>query len=326
MKFGTYVAADKEPNTIKRCVETAVNAEKIGFHSIVMGDQLNGPGTYMILSQIATSTSRLHIGSGLTNPFTRHPVLVAGLAASLYEMAGGRVRMGIVRGPAGRPGDVLGLRINKPITGMVEAVKIIKSLLSTGKVEFEGKVFPKAVYELGLKAPIDVNVVVTTSGLKMARAIGGVADGMMGPTGTKKFETNFLSNFREGRRAAGLEGKPHEFIRMIPASISEDEDESLRVAKPQAAQTIMNRPPHVQALLEVEPSLINAIKDAGKDKEKLIEVVPDSLARELVLCGTPDAVIRYIKELEDSGVTEIIIMRPSDSFMRTFQEKILPAF
>ncbi len=326
MRFGTYVAAEKEPNSIKMCIESAVNTEKYGFYSIVMGDVVNGPDTYMILSQIATATTKLKIGSGLTNPFTRHPVVIAGLAASLNDISGGRARLGIVRGPGGRPGDVLGLGVKRPITGVVEAVKIIKELLKTGKVEFSGKEFPRAVYELGLEAPVDVDVVVTTSGPKMARAVGEVADGILGPIGTKKFEENILTKFREGQRAAGLEGRSHEFIRMLPAVISEDEDESLKLAKPEVARSIMNRPPAVQAMLELDPNLIAAIREASKDTEKLRELIPDKLARELSLCGTPETCLRTIYELESIGVTELIIMRPTDSLMKTFQKKILPAF
>jgi len=326
MRFGTYVAKDEEPNTIKRCIESAVRAEKHGFDSIVMGDSVNGPDTFMILAQIAAATTKLMIGSGLTNPFVRHPVLVAGLAASLCEIAPGRARMGIVRGPAGRPGDVLGLRIQKPITGVVEAIKIIKELLSTGKVDFTGQVFPKVEYELGLSAPFVINVVVTTSGPKMARAVGEVADGISGPIGTKKYEANLLAKFREGQRAAGLEGRPHEFIRMLPVIISDDEDKSLKLAKPAVARAIANRPPAVQAMMELEPSMIAGIKEAGNDNEKLVELIPDWLARELSICGTPEIALQSIYDLEAKGVTELIIMRPSESLMKTFQEKILPSF
>lgn len=326
MRFGTYVASDREPNTIKRCIASAVNAEKYGFHSIVMGDVVSGPDTYMILSQIATATTKLKIGSGLTNPFTRHPVLIAGLVASLNDISRGRARLGIVKGPGGRPGDVLGLGVKRPITGVVEAVKIIKELLRTGKVDFSGKEFPRAIYELGLDAPVNVDVVVTTSGPKMARAVGEVADGILGPIGTKKFEQIILSEFREGQRAAGLEGRPHEFIRMLPAIISEDEDESLRLAKPQVAHSIMTRPPSVQAMLDVDPSLITSLKEASNDKEKLVELIPDKLVRELSLCGTPESCLRTIYELESIGVTELVIMRPSESLLKTFQEKIISAF
>ncbi len=326
MRFGTYVTGDEEPNTIKRCIESAVRAEKLGFDSIVMGDSVNGPDTYMILAQIAAATTKLMIGSGLTNPFVRHPVLVAGLAASLCEIAPGRARMGIVRGPAGRPGDVLGLRIQKPITGVVEAIKIIKELLRTGKVDFTGQVFPKVEYELGLSAPVDINIVVTTSGPKMTRAVGEVADGILSPIGTKKYEANILAKFREGQRAAGLEGRPHEFIRMLPVIISDDEDESLRLAKPAVARFIANRPPAVQAMLELEPSLIAGIKEAGKDKEKLVELIPDWLARELSICGTPESCLRTIYDLEAKGVTELILFRSTESDLKTFSEKILPSF
>ena len=79
-------------------------------------------------------------------------------------------------------------------------------------------------------------------------------------------------------------------------------------------------------MLELDPSLIAGIKEASKDKEKLVELIPDWLARELSICGTPESCLRTIYDLEAKGVTELILFRATESTLKTFAEKILPAF
>jgi 5,10-methylenetetrahydromethanopterin reductase len=47
-----------------------------------------------------TATSELKVSTGVTNPVTRHPVILAGTATSLQQLSGGRVRLALGRGDA----------------------------------------------------------------------------------------------------------------------------------------------------------------------------------------------------------------------------------
>ncbi|MGE0388291.1 MAG: LLM class flavin-dependent oxidoreductase [Gammaproteobacteria bacterium] len=53
---------------------------------------------FMCLALCAGATSRLRLSTGVTNPITRHPSVVAGAAATLQVLSGGRAVLGIGRG------------------------------------------------------------------------------------------------------------------------------------------------------------------------------------------------------------------------------------
>jgi 5,10-methylenetetrahydromethanopterin reductase len=43
-------------------------------------------------------TDRIQLGTGVTNPYTRHPAVAAGAVASIQGESGGRAVLGIGRG------------------------------------------------------------------------------------------------------------------------------------------------------------------------------------------------------------------------------------
>lgn len=73
--------------------------ERAGFDGLTFVDSQNLAGDcYVALTLAAQATSRLKLGSGVTNPFTRHPAVTAGAIASIQAESGGRAVLGIGRG------------------------------------------------------------------------------------------------------------------------------------------------------------------------------------------------------------------------------------
>src|SRR3546814_647188 len=87
-RFSISVVAEAPAKTIR----SAELAESCGFDVIYVGDiQSTHRELYTSLTLIATNTSRIALGPGVTNPVTRHAAVTAGAIASLEEMAPGRV-------------------------------------------------------------------------------------------------------------------------------------------------------------------------------------------------------------------------------------------
>jgi 5,10-methylenetetrahydromethanopterin reductase len=77
----------------------ARQAEDQGFDGFSMGDsQSLMPDVYASLGAAAATTSRIRLGTGVTNPVTRHPAITAGAIATVHEESGGRAVLGIGRG------------------------------------------------------------------------------------------------------------------------------------------------------------------------------------------------------------------------------------
>lgn len=77
----------------------AAEIEAMGFDTLLCPDtQCLSPDPYGQLSLAAARTTRLKLGTGVTNPFTRDPSVTAGALATLQVESGGRALCGIGRG------------------------------------------------------------------------------------------------------------------------------------------------------------------------------------------------------------------------------------
>jgi len=77
----------------------AVRAEANGFDGMVVVDSQNLAGDPFVgLALAAKETSTLHLGTGVTNPATRHPAAAAAAIASVHAASGGRAHLGVGRG------------------------------------------------------------------------------------------------------------------------------------------------------------------------------------------------------------------------------------
>lgn len=83
----------------RRAAALARSAEAAGWSGLVVVDSQNLSGdSYVALAVAATSSERLGLGTGVTNPVTRHPAVTASAIASIQRLSGGRAVLGIGRG------------------------------------------------------------------------------------------------------------------------------------------------------------------------------------------------------------------------------------
>ncbi len=83
----------------KVAVREAQRAESEGWDGIQLADSQNmASEVFVELAMCAANTERVRLGTGVTNPVTRHPAVMAGAAATLQAESGGRFALGIGRG------------------------------------------------------------------------------------------------------------------------------------------------------------------------------------------------------------------------------------
>jgi 5,10-methylenetetrahydromethanopterin reductase len=84
------------PGAIERA---ATRAEAAGFDGLAVVDSQNLAGDPWVGLALATqATERLHLGTAVTNPVTRHPAVTAAAAVTLQVASAGRFVLGIGRG------------------------------------------------------------------------------------------------------------------------------------------------------------------------------------------------------------------------------------
>ena len=158
------------PADVTEAVRAARHAEELGYGRVGVWDS---PALYrepwVTLAAIAAATTRISIGTWVTNPLTRHPVVTASAAATLDDLAPGRVVLGIGTGDSG----VYGLGGSaSPLAYLAGYVTAVRDLLTTGAAQWQGMrlTLPWAG---GRRIPI----LVAAHGAKALRTAATVGDG-----------------------------------------------------------------------------------------------------------------------------------------------------
>ena len=77
-------------------VQMAVQAEQMGYDGIVWVDSQNlAPDCYISMALAAHATSRIQLGTGVTNSYTRHAAITASCIATVQAESRGRAHMGL---------------------------------------------------------------------------------------------------------------------------------------------------------------------------------------------------------------------------------------
>jgi probable F420-dependent oxidoreductase len=193
MEFGFTL---KPENDLKRTVELTKRAEANGFtHGWLFDSHVLWREPYVLLTLMAQATTKMRLGTCVTNPATREPSVTASALAVLDELSGGRMDLGIGRGDSAR--RVLG----KPPTSMKtleEAISVIRDLVEGRAVTFEGT-------ELTLPWTGKWKLPVWVAGYgPMALAMTGrIADGLILQLADPDLIRWFVSQLREAEAAAG---------------------------------------------------------------------------------------------------------------------------
>src|SRR5580765_3498700 len=193
MDFGFTL---KPEHTPERTVALTRQAESAGFTAGWLFDShVLWRDPYPLLTLMAQATKRMRLGTCVTNPGTREPSVTASVLATLDELSGGRMDLGIGRGDSAR--RVLG----KPPTSMKtleEAISVIRDLVEGRAVTFEGTelVFP---WTGKWKLPVWV----AGYGPMALSMTGRVADGLILQLADPDLIRWFVSQLREAEAAAG---------------------------------------------------------------------------------------------------------------------------
>lgn len=106
-------------------------AERAGYDDLWSGETANGADGFTPLALAAPATKRMRLVTGIVNPFTRGPGVLAQTAAALQEASQGRFALGL-----GSSSDVIVERFNdrefrRPLSAVREAVAELRPVLSS---------------------------------------------------------------------------------------------------------------------------------------------------------------------------------------------------
>lgn len=270
------------------------------------------------------------VGFAALNPFTLHPVEIAGQAAVLDLVSEGRAYLGLVRGAWL---EQIGVETRRPLQTLREAMLVVKHLLARNEAAFEGDVFKIAANTTLNYSPLrsDVPIMVGTWGRQTAVMAGELADEIKVGGSTNPKMVNVLSPaLREGERKAQRESNTVGIC--LGAVTVVDEDRALAREKVRREAAL-----YLPVVAALDPTLddpdwlarVRAL-DAQKDYATISALISDELLDKFAFAGNPHDIIQQVERLIDAGATRVEFGTPhgidSVNGIKLLGEKVLPVF
>jgi alkanesulfonate monooxygenase SsuD/methylene tetrahydromethanopterin reductase-like flavin-dependent oxidoreductase (luciferase family) len=231
------------------------------------------------------------MGTSIVPTYPRHPLTLAQQALSLYDLAPGRLRLGI--GPSHRfiIEGTYGLQHRTPLSHLREYVKVLHAALWEGKVNHHGQFYN---VEATLPRTPKVPVLVSTLGEKAFQLAGEVADGALSWVCPIPYLLRIgIPALRTSASTVGRALPP--LVAHVPVALSEDRDSVLA-----AGHQMLD-------FYATIPFYASMFTNAGFPSTNDQQAMSDDLVESLVVSGNEAAVVSRLTELLAAGLDEIMV-------------------
>ena len=308
----------------------AAQAEAHGFDAVtVYNDMLYQPA-WLPLLEMARATQRMQVGVAAVNPFTCHPINIAGNIALVDEASRGRAYLGVARGGWL---DFVGLHPKRSVTALREALAAVRHLLRQDKTPLAGEIFPLAGGD-SLRWSIlrnDIPFLLGTWGEQTIRAcIEETTAVKIGGSANPDVIPHFRRVIDNAAGAVNRAGADIDIVIGAVCVVDEDGAAARQLAKREVALYL----PIVADLdptVTLEPALVARLKAAAAayDFVAAAALVSDELLAKFAFAGTPDDIAAHAAALFAAGAQRVEFGTPHgltpEEGMRLLGTRVLPA-
>ena len=284
-------------------LEQARAAEAAGATTLWASDHLFLREPFAMAAAALAVTTRCCVAVMAVSPHVVHPVQIAMAAATLDELAPGRV---IVCLGTGAPRDLAaaGIEPHRGLRTLHEAVDIVRALLAGQTIDHAGEIFHVRGRRLATGAR-DVPIFLAASGPRTLELAGAVSDGvLLSNTSSVEFVRWALDQVERGARGRRL-------VRagLVYAGAAEREIEALDRYRRNLAVTL--RGAHHALNVELgggrldQARLHDAV--AREDWRAAEALITDDLVRRHTACGTAERVRERLAAYRSAGLEEIVL-------------------
>jgi 5,10-methylenetetrahydromethanopterin reductase len=290
-------------NPLSVLCEQARAAESAGADAIWVSSHLFRRDPFTSAAAVLGATTRVRVTLMAVSPHVVHPVHIAMAAATLDELAPGRIALGL---GTGAPNDLAdaGVEPARPLRALREAVEIVRRLLTGEAVTYKGELFRVENRRLapGRRAVPIVLAAARPGSLALA---GALADGVvLSNASSVEFVRASLAHV-----ARGAGGRRVTCAGLVYASVGDHESEALARFRRHLAITL--RAPHHAANLHAAGVRLDqeAVRRAvaREDWATAEALVRDDVVRRHTASGTPRQVRERLEAYRAAGLDEIVL-------------------
>ncbi len=302
----------QDDHPIREAIDYVRYAEGRGFEAVWQAESRLVREATVPMAAFLAQTTRIKVGAGVVNNWTRNPALLASTFSTLDDLAPGRVILGI-----GAWWDPLaakvGIERNRPLTAIRETVEAVRALLADETVTYHGDFVHLDGVELDYvhqeRRPKEVPIYIGATGMKMMELTGEIADGVLlnylvPPT----YNARAMEALERGAARVGRSVDDLDRPQLVVCSVSDDRQAALDRARLLVTQ-YLGQQPHIMKASGVPIALldeIGAMLTWPATHEQVVEasrLVPDDIVQMITASGTPDECRATVAEYVAAGCT-----------------------
>lgn len=290
---------------LAQMIHLARVVEELGYSHIWVGDShLIWREAYVNLTAVALNTTKVKLGTGVTNPLTRHSSVVGSAYATLEEYAPERMIVGIGLGDSSV--ETMGMKPAK-LAYFEKTMQQLRDLIAGKEVQVDtGKIH--VLHPSKRKIPIYI----AASGPKMLELSGRIADGVIVLVGVAdEYIAHAKTKIAEGAKAAGRKLEDISLVLWVPCAVS-DVAPAKDAVKAHVARVVAHPLPYV-----LDPTEQKVLQDIRKtydyyhhmdQQANHAEVIPDWLVDKFAIAGTVAECRQQIERLKKTGLQQIAMI------------------
>jgi 5,10-methylenetetrahydromethanopterin reductase len=308
-RVGLYLQDDF---TLADSIDFVKYAEARGFESVWQSETRLVRDCIVPMAAYATVTSRIRIGAGVMNIWTRNVATMAAELVTLDDIARDRIICGL-----GTWYDPLAAQVGvtrrKHLFAMREVLTTLKRLMQFERVTYRGEFVHLDDVHLdivtGRRQARRIPFYIGATGAKTLALAGEIADGvLLNYLVSPHYNEMAIAQIEIGAKQADRLLHHIDRPQLIVCSVSVNRDDALNTARRLVAQYIVQQPQLMRAN-GMPQGLIDELAQvlpptASLERiEQAMTLVPDDVVQMVTASGTPDEVKAKVRQYVASGTT-----------------------
>jgi F420-dependent oxidoreductase-like protein len=317
MKLGVHIGYWGLGLTTEDQLEIVQEAERLGYDSVWTAEAY-GSDAATVLGWLAGQTSKIRLGAGIFQMPGRSAAMTAMTAATIDQLSGGRMILGIgSSGPQVAEGWH-GQRFARQLQRTRDYVAVVRMALARERVQFDGQTLTLPLPDgqgKALKLTIPtiqerIPIYLAAIGPKNTALAGEIADGWMPTLFSPEHVSQLRPLLEEGAARSGRSLEGFDIAPTTNVFITDDIEAARNSVRPFIALYVGGMGSRKQnfynALIrrygfEREAGEIQDLYLEGK-REEAMAAIPDTLIDMVSLCGPKDVVKERLAIFRDAGV------------------------
>ena len=327
MKFSYAMLPDYSLEESLRAIRLA---DELGFHAVYSADETWHKDLWLLFAAAAAQTSRIRMGPSVSPVTLREPTLIAQAAATLDELTSGRAEVVLSSGNFGLLAQYkMDWTKTKPLSRVIEAVHVVRTLLDDGAITFDGEFFQ---YDglFTFARPVQEHLPVKMGAMRGPKSFEAAAEHSDGCHHALSYSREAYEyaaeHLRIGAQRAGKDWTTLDFGAWVVVAVGRDSAAAKDAARSMVGIYASSMPAEQLERHGIDAAQLKPIIDAigGGDLARGIELTTPEIAEKLSFAGTPEEVTAKIKEIEPTGVNHLIAAITDASIVKTFTGRELP--